>query len=103
MLSASSFRELLDAPLSVWSPAYPNVAQAELLLRNGVRDPVVAILTRIGTVAVVVRGGAFLSQNGGRLAIQPFGPASASLTVTTRSAAPVSLSSAALISSTLSS
>ncbi len=42
--------ELLDAPIAAWPPAYPNVAQAKHLLRNGVRDPIIAILTRIGTV-----------------------------------------------------
>ncbi len=42
--------ELLDAPIDAWPPAYPNVAQAKHLLRNSVRDPIFAILTRIGTV-----------------------------------------------------
>jgi hypothetical protein len=42
--------ELLDAPIDAWPPAYPNVAQAKHLLKNGVRDPIIAILTRIGTV-----------------------------------------------------
>ncbi len=42
--------DLLDAPLATWPPAYPNVAQAKSLLRNGVREPIVAQLTRIGTV-----------------------------------------------------
>jgi hypothetical protein len=42
--------ELLDAPIEDWPPAYPNVAQARLLLENGVRDPIISILTRIGTV-----------------------------------------------------
>jgi hypothetical protein len=42
--------ELLDAPIEAWPPAYPNVAQAKHLLANGVRDPIIAILTRIGTV-----------------------------------------------------
>lgn len=41
---------ILDAPIDAWPPAYPNVAQARVLLENGVRDPIVAILTRIGTV-----------------------------------------------------
>jgi hypothetical protein len=41
---------LLDAPIEAWPPAYPNVAQAKLLLANGVSDPIIAILTRIGTV-----------------------------------------------------
>jgi hypothetical protein len=42
--------ELLDAPIEAWPPAYPNVAQARHLIANGVRDPIIAILTRIGTV-----------------------------------------------------
>ncbi len=42
--------ELLDAPIDAWPPAYPNVAQAKHLLRHSVRDPIIAILTRIGTV-----------------------------------------------------
>jgi hypothetical protein len=42
--------QLLDAPIEAWPPAYPNVAQARLLLENGVRDPIIAILSRIGIV-----------------------------------------------------
>jgi hypothetical protein len=42
--------ELLDIPLDSWPEAYPNVEQAGFLLENGVRDPIVASLTRIGTV-----------------------------------------------------
>jgi hypothetical protein len=42
--------ELLDAPIHAWPNAYPNLAQARLLLANGVRDPIISILTRIGTV-----------------------------------------------------
>lgn len=42
--------DILDAPLDSWPGNYPNVAQARLLLSNGVRDPIVAQLTRIGTV-----------------------------------------------------
>ena len=42
--------ELLDAPIEAWPPAYPNVAQARHLIANGVRDPIISILTRIGTV-----------------------------------------------------
>lgn len=41
---------LLDAPLDSWPGNYPNLAQARLLLRNGVREPIIASLTRIGTV-----------------------------------------------------
>jgi hypothetical protein len=42
--------ELLDVPLETWPEHYPSVAQARHLLREGVREPIVTILTRIGTV-----------------------------------------------------
>lgn len=42
--------DLLDVPLETWPPNYPNVPQAKFLLREGVRDPIVSTLTRIGTV-----------------------------------------------------
>jgi len=42
--------EILDAPIDLWPEPYPNVAQAKYLLRNGVREPVITNLTRIGTV-----------------------------------------------------
>ncbi len=42
--------ELLDAGLDTWPPATPNVAQSRYLLQQGVREPVIAALTRIGTV-----------------------------------------------------
>src|SRR5207245_7966636 len=41
---------LLDVPLGTWPEAYPNVEQAKFLLRQGVRHPIVARLTQIGTV-----------------------------------------------------
>jgi len=41
---------ILDIPLETWPEHYPNVAQAKYLVANGVPDPVIAILTRIGTV-----------------------------------------------------
>jgi hypothetical protein len=41
---------LLDVPLNMWPESYPNVAQAKFLLGEGIREPVVATLTRIGTV-----------------------------------------------------
>lgn len=41
---------ILDAPLDSWPGTYPNVAQSRLLLSHGVREPVIAQLTRIGTV-----------------------------------------------------
>jgi hypothetical protein len=42
--------QILDAPLESWPGNYPNLAQARLLLRSGVREPMIAQLTRIGTV-----------------------------------------------------
>jgi hypothetical protein len=41
---------LLDIPLSTWPENYPNVAQAKHLLREGVAEPIISTLTRIGTV-----------------------------------------------------
>lgn len=41
---------ILDAPLEAWPGNYPNLAQARLLLDAGVRDPIIALLTRVGTV-----------------------------------------------------
>jgi hypothetical protein len=42
--------ELLDLPLDTWPEHYPNVAQGRLLIESGVPDPIIATLTRIGTV-----------------------------------------------------
>lgn len=42
--------ELIDLPLETWPGQFPNVAQARFLINNGVPEPVVAALTRIGTV-----------------------------------------------------
>ena len=42
--------ELLDIPLDRWPENYPNVPQAKFLLSEGVREPVISTLTRIGTV-----------------------------------------------------
>ncbi len=42
--------ELLDVPLATWPATYPNVAQSRYLLEEGVRDPAISTLTRIGTV-----------------------------------------------------
>jgi hypothetical protein len=42
--------DLLDAGLDSWPAPAPNVAQSRHLLRNGVREPIMAALTRIGTV-----------------------------------------------------
>lgn len=42
--------EILQAPIDTWPGNYPNLEQARLLLRNGVRGPIISALTRIGTV-----------------------------------------------------
>ncbi len=42
--------EIAVAPLDEWPHPYPNLAQAQLLLRHGVTAPIATILTRIGTV-----------------------------------------------------
>jgi hypothetical protein len=41
---------LVEIPRSLTPPQYPNVEQAKLLLRNGVRDPVVRSLTIISII-----------------------------------------------------
>jgi hypothetical protein len=42
--------ELLDVPLERWERSFPNVEQTRHLIRCGVNEPLVATLTRIGTV-----------------------------------------------------
>ena len=42
--------ELVEIPRALMPPQYPNVAQAKLLLKNGVRDPIVRTLTIISIV-----------------------------------------------------
>ena len=42
--------ELLDVPIERWERTFPNVAQARFLIERGVVEPLVATLTRIGTV-----------------------------------------------------
>jgi hypothetical protein len=42
--------ELVDVPLERWERSFPNVEQTRHLIRSGVREPLVATLTRIGTV-----------------------------------------------------
>jgi hypothetical protein len=42
--------DLLDIPLDRWPENYPNVPQAKFLLSEGVREPIISTLTRIGTV-----------------------------------------------------
>jgi hypothetical protein len=42
--------EVLDIPLDTWPAHVPNVAQARYLIQAGVPEPLIATLTRIGTV-----------------------------------------------------
>ena len=42
--------DILDAPIELWPEVFPNVAQSKYLLREGVREPTISALTRIGTV-----------------------------------------------------
>lgn len=42
--------ELIDPPLEWWERSYPSVDQARFLVRAGVTEPLMATLTRIGTV-----------------------------------------------------
>ena len=41
---------MLDLPLATWPEHYPNVAQSTYLLEEGVTQPLISTLTRIGTV-----------------------------------------------------
>ena len=41
---------LVEVPAALMPPQYPNVAQSKLLLKNGVRDPIVRTLTIISIV-----------------------------------------------------
>lgn len=41
---------VLTPPLELWPPNFPNLDQARFLLRSGVPEPLIATLTRIGTV-----------------------------------------------------
>lgn len=43
-------REILDIPIDTWPENFPNVEQARFLVRSGVPEPLIATLTRIGTV-----------------------------------------------------
>ena len=47
---ARAGHELLEIPKSLMPPQYPNVEQSTLLLRNGVREPIVRTLTIISIV-----------------------------------------------------
>jgi hypothetical protein len=42
--------DLLDIPLETWPAHYPSVEQARYLVNQGVSEPLMATLTRIGTV-----------------------------------------------------
>ena len=42
--------ELVDVPLERWERSFPSVEQARFLIRSGVPEPLIATLTRIGTV-----------------------------------------------------
>lgn len=42
--------EVLHVPLETWPENFPNVAQARHLIKAGVPEPLIATLTRIGTV-----------------------------------------------------
>ena len=42
--------DVLHAPLELWPANFPNVDQARFLIKSGVREPLIATLTRIGTV-----------------------------------------------------
>lgn len=41
---------IIDVPIETWPEHFPNVDQARLLVRSGVPEPLIATLTRIGTV-----------------------------------------------------
>lgn len=42
--------DVIDVPLDTWPENYPNLAQARYLIASGVREPLMATLTRIGTL-----------------------------------------------------
>jgi hypothetical protein len=43
-------KPMIDVPMELWGEHFPNVAQARFLIASGVPEPLVATLTRIGTV-----------------------------------------------------
>jgi hypothetical protein len=43
-------KDIIDVPLETWPAHFPNLDQAAFLLRAGVPEPLIATLTRIGTV-----------------------------------------------------
>ena len=42
--------DIIDAPLELWPPSFPSVEQTKYLLHEGVREPTITTLTRVGTV-----------------------------------------------------
>ena len=42
--------DVIDVPLETWPENFPNLAQARFLISQGVREPLIATLTRIGTL-----------------------------------------------------
>ncbi len=42
--------DVLAAPLETWPGHWPSLEQSRFLLREGVREPIIGLLTRIGTV-----------------------------------------------------
>jgi len=48
--SATFGTDVLHAPLELWPENFPNVEQARFLIKAGVNEPLIATLTRIGTV-----------------------------------------------------
>jgi hypothetical protein len=43
-------KPIIDVPMALWGGHFPNVAQARFLIGAGVPEPLIATLTRIGTV-----------------------------------------------------
>jgi hypothetical protein len=43
-------KPIIDVPMELWGEHFPNVAQARFLIGAGVPEPLIATLTRIGTV-----------------------------------------------------
>ena len=41
---------ILDIPLETWPENFPSIEQSKFLIRNGVTEPTISALTRIGTV-----------------------------------------------------
>jgi hypothetical protein len=48
--SAQFGTPIVDVPMENWPESFPNVEQSKFLISKGVIDPIVATLTRIGTV-----------------------------------------------------